>query len=294
VPNRCQSDQRYCLAQATRRIHRRTRCMIANTASSATPPSPLSTFMAHASAGALCVIATRGRKLRTAGRIPTHLGGCHGMTGNHTHKWHFWLTDVASHHLTPGVPLSFRATAKTSVQAWCIILPANAGGAGPSVCFYCLWCRRQGNRLACATVAAASVTSQEGWHWHKCKGRLASAAGSLTTTPRARLCAAVPLLAGWLHMDKGSAAVLVELAQLAAVRHLLRELCSRCGLQHQPPWWPPCSCPHPPCHGRGGVRGSRSHCAPDYYLLALQHAGSVTLACMQQLPPGMMAQMLRR
>ncbi len=58
----------------------------------------------------------------------------------------------------------------------------------------------------------------------------------MISIPRAWLCAAVPLLARWLHVDKGSAAVLVELAQLAAVRHLLRELCSRCGVQNQPPW----------------------------------------------------------
>jgi len=71
---------------AASRIHKRTRCATASIASAAAPPGPLSTFMAAASAGALCVIATRGRKLRKAAGILIHLGGCRGMTGNHTHR----------------------------------------------------------------------------------------------------------------------------------------------------------------------------------------------------------------
>jgi hypothetical protein len=71
---------------AASRIHKRTRCATASIASAAAPPGPLSTFMAAARAGALCVIATRGRKLRKAAGILIHLGGCRGMTGNHTRQ----------------------------------------------------------------------------------------------------------------------------------------------------------------------------------------------------------------
>lgn len=49
-------------------------------------------------------------------------------------------------------------------------------------------------------------------------------------------CAALVLLSDAAHIDSGSSAALVELAQLLVVGSLLRSLCERHGLQHRPPW----------------------------------------------------------
>lgn len=57
---------------------------------------------------------------------------------------------------------------------------------------------------------------------------------------RSRCCAAVTLLADTLHLDKGSAATLVEVAQYVSIMYLLRNLCRRHGLVKLPPWYPRC------------------------------------------------------
>ena len=98
-----------------------------------------------------------------------------------------------------------RDTAKTLLQAWCVVLPSNTGGA---------------------LSALAPLNNQLVW----------SANVAHSKALAALYCAAAVLLSDAARLDRGSSAALVELAQLLVVGHLLRSLFERQGLQQRPPW----------------------------------------------------------